>query len=68
MWQRGSREPEVLHYPRTVAAHTELVTEIVRRLSTGEPSPVPGEEAVAVWQIMAAAYRACRERRHVRVA
>ena len=56
MLQRGAREPEVLHYPRTGAAHTELVTEIVRRLSAGEPSPVPGEEAVAAWQIMAAAY------------
>ena len=66
MLQRGSREPEVLHYPRTGAAHTELVAEIVRRLSAGEPSPVPGEEAVAAWQIMAAAYQACRERRHVR--
>ena len=65
--QRGCREPEVLHYPRTGAAHTELVTEVVRRLSAGEPSPVPGEEAVAAWQIMAAAYQACRERRHVRV-
>jgi predicted dehydrogenase len=67
MLQRGAREPEVLHYPRTGAAHTELVTEIVRRLSAGEPSPVPGEDAVAVWQIMAAVYLACRERRHVRV-
>ena len=67
MLQRGAREPEVLHYPRTGAAHMELVAEIVRRLSAGEPSPVPGEEAVAVWQIMAAAYRACREGHHVRI-
>jgi hypothetical protein len=44
------------------------VTEVVQRLSAGEPSPVPGEEAVAAWQIMAAAYCACRERHHVRVA
>jgi predicted dehydrogenase len=68
MLQRGAREPEVLHYPRTGAAHTELVAEIVRRLLAGEPSPVPGEEAVATWQIMAAAYRACREGHHVRIA
>ena len=67
MLQRGVREPEMLHYPRTGAAHTELVAEIVRRSSTGEPSPVPGEEAVAVWQIMAAAYQACRERHYVRI-
>ncbi len=68
MLQRGNREPEALHFPRSDAAHMELVTEVVRRLSAGEPSPIPGEEAVAVWQIMAAAYCACRERRHVRVA
>jgi 1,5-anhydro-D-fructose reductase (1,5-anhydro-D-mannitol-forming) len=68
MLQRGNREPEVLRFPRSAAAHMELVTEVVRRLSTGEPSPIPGEEAVAVWQIMAAAYDACRERRPVQVA
>jgi predicted dehydrogenase len=67
MLQRGSHEPEVLHLTRSGAAHMELVTEVVRRLSAGEPSPVPGEDAVAVWQIMAAVYLACRERRHVRV-
>jgi predicted dehydrogenase len=68
MLQRGAREPEALHFTRTAAAHMELVTEVVRCLATGEPSPVPGEEAVAVWQIMTAAYRACRERRHIEVA
>ena len=67
MLQRGKREPEALRFPRSAAAHMELVTEVVRCLATGKPAPVPGEEAVAVWQIMAAAYRACRERRHVRV-
>jgi len=66
--QRGNREPETLLFPRSNAAHMELVTEIVRRWLAGEPSPVPGEEAVAAWQIMAAAYRACRERRHIAVA
>jgi predicted dehydrogenase len=66
--QRGAREPEVLECARSGAAHMELVTEVVRRLSAGGPSPVPGEEAVAVWQIMTAAYRACREWRHVRLA
>ena len=67
MLQRGTREPEVLTFARSGAAHMELVAEIVRSLSVGEPSPVPGEEAVAAWQIMAAAYCACRERRHVSV-
>jgi 1,5-anhydro-D-fructose reductase (1,5-anhydro-D-mannitol-forming) len=68
MLQRGAREPEGLDCARSGAAHMELVTEVVRRLSAGEASPVPGEEAVAVWQIMAATYCACRERRHVRIA
>jgi predicted dehydrogenase len=68
MVQRGAGEPEMLHRPRAGAAHMELVTEVVRGLSAGEPSPVPGEEAVAVWQVMAAAYRACHDRCHVRVA
>jgi 1,5-anhydro-D-fructose reductase (1,5-anhydro-D-mannitol-forming) len=66
--QRGAREPELLQFTRSGAAHTELVTKVVRSLSVGEPSPVPGEEAVAVWQIMEAAYLACRERRHVKIA
>jgi 1,5-anhydro-D-fructose reductase (1,5-anhydro-D-mannitol-forming) len=67
MLQRGNREPEALRFPRSDAAHMELVTEVVRRLLAGEPSPVPGEEAVAVWKIIAAAYLACGERRHVRI-
>jgi 1,5-anhydro-D-fructose reductase (1,5-anhydro-D-mannitol-forming) len=67
MLQRDAREPEMLHFPRSAAAHMELVTEVVRRLLAGEPSPVPGEEAVAAWQVMAAAYSGCRERRHFRV-
>jgi predicted dehydrogenase len=68
MLQQGNREPEALHFPRPDAAHMELVTEVVRRLAAGEPSPVPGEEAVAAWQIMAAAYRSCREQRPIRIA
>ncbi len=66
--ERGNREPEVLHFPRSTAAHMELVTEVVRTLAAGEPSPVPGDEAVATWQIMAASYCACREQRHVTIA
>jgi|WetSurMetagenome_2_1015567.scaffolds.fasta_scaffold46795_2 1,5-anhydro-D-fructose reductase (1,5-anhydro-D-mannitol-forming) len=65
--QRGNREPELLHLPRSTAAHMELVTEVVRTLATSTPSPVPGEDAVAVWQIIAAAYLSCGERRHVPV-
>jgi predicted dehydrogenase len=66
--QRNTRAPEVLNLPRSAAAHMELVTEVVQRLSASERSPIPGEEAVAVWQIMSAAYRSCREGRHVGLA
>lgn len=66
--QRGSREPEALHFPRAAAAHMELVTEVVRCLAAGQPMPVPGDEAIAAWRIMAAAYRACREGTRIAVA
>jgi 1,5-anhydro-D-fructose reductase (1,5-anhydro-D-mannitol-forming) len=65
--QRGAHAPEALDLPRSPATHMELVTEVVRCLSAGEPPPVPGEEAVAVWQIMAAAYLSCHEGRAVQV-
>lgn len=66
--QRGGHEPELLRCERTGAAHMELVAEVVRCLLAGEPAPVPGEEAVAAWKIITAAYQACRERRFVQVA
>ena len=59
--QRRGRDPEVLQYPRRGVTHSELVTELVSRMLEGQPSPVPGEEAVAAWKIMAAAYRSAAE-------
>ena len=53
---RSGREPEMLNYPRLGVMHAELIAELVPHLLRGEPSPIPGEEAVAVWKIMEAAY------------
>ena len=58
---RRGRDAEVLQYPRRGVTHSELVAELVSRMLAGQPSPVPGEEAVAVWKIMAAAYRSSAE-------
>lgn len=64
---RGGHEPETFNCARSGPAHMELVTEVVRRLLAGDASPLPGEEAVAAWDVMEAAYRACSEERHVRI-
>jgi 1,5-anhydro-D-fructose reductase (1,5-anhydro-D-mannitol-forming) len=58
---RHGREPESLNYPRTGVMHTELIAALVPHLLRGEPTPLPGEEAVAVWEIMEAAYRSSAE-------
>lgn len=58
---RRGRAPEILSYPRSGVMHTELLATIVPILQRGEPSPVPGEDAVAVWKIMEAAYRSAEE-------
>jgi predicted dehydrogenase len=64
---RRGREPEILHYPRAGVVHTELIAALVPRMLRGEESPVPGEEAVAVWKIMEAAYRSAEEGVRVQV-
>ncbi len=65
---RGGSEPEVMHLPRRGVMHAELIAQLVPRLLRGEPSPLPGEEAVAVWRIMEAAYRSADEGVRVAVA
>ncbi len=65
--QRHGRDAEILHLPRQGAVHGELIAELVPRLLRGEPSPLPGEEAVAVWRIMQAAYRSAEEGARVQV-
>lgn len=59
--QRRGRAPEILSYPRVGVMHAEMIAAVVPALLRGEPSPVPGEEAVAVWKIMEAAYHSAEE-------
>lgn len=58
--QRG-RDAQALQYPRQGVVHSELIAELVQRMLNGQPSPLPGQEAVAVWKIMEAAYRSSTE-------
>ena len=59
--QCRGREPEERRYPRAVWMHGDLIAALVPCLLAGQTSPLPGEDAVAVWRIMEAAYRAARE-------
>ncbi len=54
--QRRGRDAETMQFPRRGVVHSGLIEELVPRLLRGEPSPLPGEEAVAAWKIMEAAY------------
>ncbi len=58
---RSGHEPEILNYPRAGVMHAELIAELVPHLLRGEPTPLPGEEAVAAWKVMEAAYRSSAE-------
>jgi 1,5-anhydro-D-fructose reductase (1,5-anhydro-D-mannitol-forming) len=63
--QRHGRETEERDYGRTGAAHSELLAALVPCIAEGRPSPVPGEEAVAAWRIMEAAYQSSAEGRRI---
>jgi len=56
---RVGEHPQSRSWPRARCAHAEFIAELVDRLRSDQPAPVPGEEAVAVWRIMEAAYRSC---------
>jgi 1,5-anhydro-D-fructose reductase (1,5-anhydro-D-mannitol-forming) len=56
---RVGRESQSMSLPRSRFAHAEFITELIDRLRSDQPVPVPGEEAVAVWRSMEAAYRSC---------
>jgi 1,5-anhydro-D-fructose reductase (1,5-anhydro-D-mannitol-forming) len=58
---RRGRAPEALEYPRQGVTHSGLVAELIKCLLNRQPSPLPGEEAVATWKIMEAAYRSSAE-------
>ncbi|MBI4789974.1 MAG: Gfo/Idh/MocA family oxidoreductase [Chloroflexi bacterium] len=66
--ERANHQPELVSLPNSGPAHTDLVGELVTRLQTGQPAPIPGDEAVAVWRIMEAIYRSCEEGTRVKVA
>ncbi len=53
--------PESMQFSRTGVMHNDLIATLVPRLLAGESSPLPGEEAVATWKIMQAAYRSAAE-------
>ncbi len=57
LW-RGRGEPEQLHFPREGATHAGLLAALVPALKSGGPSPVPGEDAVAVWRVIEAGFAA----------
>ena len=65
---RPNRQPELVSFPNPGAVHGDLIAELVTRLQTGQPSPIPGEEAVAVWRVMEAIYHSCDEGTRVKVA
>jgi len=64
---RFGKEREIFELARSGLAHHELIQELISRLQTGRSSPVPGEEAVAVWQIIEAAHRSNAEGCRIRI-
>lgn len=56
---RAGEQPQTFALPRSRFAHAEFIAALIDRLRSHQSSPVPGEEAVAVWRIMDAAYRSC---------
>ncbi len=60
-------QPQSMSLPRSRFAHAEFITELIERLRSNQPVCVPGEEAVAVWRIMEAAYRSCETGLHQRI-
>jgi predicted dehydrogenase len=56
---RAGQEPQVFALARSRFAHAEFIAELIDRLRSDQSVPIPGEEAVAVWGIMEAAYRSC---------
>ncbi len=59
IFNRAGEEPQVFALQRSRFAHAEFFAELIDRLRSDQPVPIPGEEAVAVWRIMEAAYRSC---------
>ena len=64
---RRDQQPETVKFQHAGPAHGELISELVPRLLEGQPSPLPGEEAVSAWRAMEAIYRSSREGQRVSV-
>jgi len=56
---RVGEKTQALSLPRSRFAHAEFIAALINQLRLDETSSIPGEEAVAVWKIMEAAYRSC---------
>ncbi len=64
---RRDKLPETVQFPHSGPTHSEMITDLVPRLLAGQPSPIPGKEAVATWRVMEALYHSSAERRRVTV-
>lgn len=58
---RPGKETQAFDLRRNLPAHAELVEAYVKSLLYGGASPVPGEEAVADWRVIEAAYQSNKE-------
>jgi predicted dehydrogenase len=56
---RVGEETQALSLARSRFAHAEFIAALIDQLRLDQTSNISGEEAVAVWKIMAAAYRSC---------
>lgn len=56
---RVGEKTQALSLPRSRFAHAEFIAALINQLRFDHTSSLPGEEAVAVWKIMEAAYRSC---------
>jgi 1,5-anhydro-D-fructose reductase (1,5-anhydro-D-mannitol-forming) len=56
---RAGEKTQTLSLSRSRFAHAEFIAALIDRLRSDQPSPIPGEDAVATWRIMEAAYRSC---------
>ncbi|MBI5301607.1 MAG: Gfo/Idh/MocA family oxidoreductase [Chloroflexi bacterium] len=64
---RKGHDAEPMQFSRIGVMHSELVAALVPRMLRGEPSPLPGEEAVAVWRVMQAAYHSAEQGVRVKI-
>lgn len=64
---RRGQEAETFNEGRTGPAHKEFIAAVVRALQDGQPMPVTGEDGVAAWRIIDAAYQSASTRQPIQV-